>query len=89
MTEWTVVAVLGVLVSLGVAIIKPIVSLTRAITQLTVTVDALQKDLDAFSRKNSDSHARLWQHNEKQDARLDEHERRLNNVEGRNNTWRT
>lgn len=89
MNEWTVVAALGVLVSLGVAIIKPIVSLTRAITQLTVTVDDLQKDLSDFASKNHDSHARLWQHNEKQDARLDEHERRLNNVEGRNNTWRT
>lgn len=89
MTEWTVVAVLGGLVSLGVAIIKPIVSLTRAITQLTVTVDDLQKDLSDFALKNRDSHARLWQHNEKQDARLDEHERRLNNVEGRNNTWKT
>lgn len=63
-------------------------SLTRAITQLTVTVGELQKDLDAFSRKNSDGHARLWQHNEKQDARLDDHERRLSNVEGREITWK-
>ena len=89
MTEWTVVVALGVLCSLGAAIIRPIVSLTRAITQLTVTVDELQKDLSDFASKNHDSHARLWQHNEKQDARLDEHERRLNTVEGRNNTWKT
>ena len=58
MNEWTVVIALGALISLGAAVIRPIVSLTRAITQLTVTVDALQKDLDAFSHKNSDSHAR-------------------------------
>ena len=81
MNEWTVVIALGALVSLGAAVIKPIVSLTRAITQLTVTVDALQKDLDAFAHKNSDGHARLWHHNEQQDARLDDHERRLHIVE--------
>ena len=81
MNEWTVVIALGALISLGAAVIRPIVSLTRAITQLTVTVDALQKDLDAFAHKNSDSHARLWHHNEQQDVRLDDHERRLHIVE--------
>lgn len=83
MSEWTVVVVVGGLVSLGAAVIRPVVSLTRAITRLTVTVDELQKDAGALARKNSDSHEKLWRHNQKQDERLDNHERRLHDMERR------
>ena len=36
--EWTTVTVIIALVGLGAAIIKPIVSLTRSITELTIQV---------------------------------------------------
>ena len=37
--EWTVVTALAALVGLGAALIKPIVSLTKSITQITVVVE--------------------------------------------------
>lgn len=86
--EWTVVIVLGALVSLGVAIVKPIVSLTKAITTLTVTVDNLQGDMENITRRNSDTHARLWKHSGEQDDKLADHECRISHLEGGAPTWK-
>ena len=41
-TLWTVVGVLIALVGLGASIIKPIVTLTRSITKLTVVVERIE-----------------------------------------------
>lgn len=83
MTEWGVVGVIIALVGLGAAIIKPIVSLTRAITTLTCTVDNLRRDVEGISVKNTASHARLWEHNEEQDKTLQNHEGRITRLETR------
>ena len=79
--EWTTVTVIIALVGLGAAIIKPIVSLTQSITKLTVVVEHLQDDVGGLTTKNSQSHARLWDHNDTQDGRLDDHERRIGDLE--------
>ena len=79
--EWTTVTVIIALVGLGIAIIRPIVSLTQSITKLTVVVDELQKDMSRLTTGNKDSHARLWVKNGEQDKALDDHERRLGSLE--------
>ena len=61
--EWTVVGVIIALVGLGASVIKPVVTLTRSITELTVVVE------------------RLWDKNEEQDDRLEDHERRIGSLE--------
>lgn len=81
--EWTVVTVLIALVGFGAAIIKPIVSLTRAITTLTVTVDNLQGDVEDIVTRNTESHARLWSKNTEQDEKLQDHEIRIHTLEER------
>jgi len=81
MTEWGVVLVITALFGLGAAIIKPIVSLTRSITTLTVVVENLQKDMSGLILKNSASHDRLWKHAQKQDIQLDDHEKRIISIE--------
>ena len=43
--EWTVVTALAVLVGLGASVVKPIVSLTKSITALTVVVERVEKEL--------------------------------------------
>lgn len=75
--EWTVVTVIIALVGVGIAVIKPIVSLTNTITKLTVVVDALEKNLEELTGKNREAHIRLWKKNEEQDAVADDHEKRL------------
>ena len=79
--EWTVVTVLIALVGFGVTVVKPIISLTKSITELTVAVKTLQTDVQGLSAKNSQSHTRLWEKNEVQDRRLDEHEQRIHAME--------
>ena len=79
--EWTTVTVIIALVGLGAAIIKPIVSLTQSITKLTVVVETLQEDMSGLTTKNSQGHARIWEHNEEQDARIEDHERRIGTLE--------
>ena len=83
MTEWGVVGVIVALVGLGAAIIKPVVSLTQSITKLTVVVQTLQENMSELTTKNSHSHARIWDHNEEQDARIEDHERRIGTLENR------
>ena len=79
--EWTTVTVIIALVGLGAAVIKPIVSLTQSITKLTVVVERLKRELDEQSEHSRESHRRLWDHNEEQDNRLDDHERRIHDME--------
>ena len=79
--EWTTVTVIIALVGLGAAVIKPIVSLTQSITKLTVVVERLERELDEQSEHSRESHKRLWDHHEEQDNRLDDHERRIHDME--------
>ena len=81
--EWTVVTALAALVGLGAALIKPIVSLTKSITQLTVVVERVEKGLAQQARRSQDSNRRLWAKNEEQDGRLDDHEKRIDRLEHR------
>lgn len=81
--EWTTVTVIIALVGLGVAVVKPIISLTQSITKLTVAVDRLQSDMESLTTKNSQAHGRLWDHNGEQDGRLNDHEKRIGSLEHR------
>ena len=79
--EWTTVTVIIALVGLGAAIIKPIVSLTRSITELTIQVKGLRTDMDTQTENNRVIHIRLWDHNDEQDGRLVDHERRIGSLD--------
>lgn len=79
--EWTTVTVIIALVGFATAVIKPIVSLTKSITTLTVAVENLKEDLRFFSDKNTESHERIWNHEKHQDERLDDHEKRIIRIE--------
>lgn len=81
MNEWGVVGVIIALVGLLATIIKPIVNLTKTITRLTVVVDRLEKGQTELHNDAHAAHKRLWDHNEKQDERIENHEQRINALE--------
>lgn len=81
MTEWGVVGVIVVLVGLIASILKPLINLNSSITKLTVAVENLQKDVEGMTAKSSEAHRRLWDHNEEQDHKLEDHEIRIQKVE--------
>ncbi len=77
MTEWGVVIVLITLGGGLVSIVKPIISLTGAITKLNSSVEKLSQDLDDTIKNNIESHQHIWEHNHKQDRSINELDKRI------------
>lgn len=77
--------VLGIIALFGfvVAIVKPIVSLTKAITLLNANCEALAKQFSKFDKDNNDEHREIWEHNVEQDKLLQEHGLRLHDLDGK------
>lgn len=89
MNEWAVVGVVITLATFFIAISKPLLSLTKAITHLTDAVGTLQKSSEEQKEKARKSHKELWEHNDKQDMQIEankyklaEHETKLKYLEG-------
>lgn len=80
--EWTVVTVIIALVGLFAAVGAPVIRQTRAMTKLDSTMENLSDKLIQLESKNADSHRRIWEHNEKQDDMLQNHEIRIVKLEG-------
>lgn len=83
MNEWEMVVALGILFALFAAIVKPIVSLTKSIAILTNIVDTLKNSVDGITQRNTQSHKNIWIKNIEQDGRLNNHETRIEKLEGR------
>lgn len=77
MTEWGVLGVIITVAGLLATVITPIINLTKSITKLTVVVENLVKDMEL----QRSSTKRLWGHIEEQDARLNDHETRIQLLE--------
>ena len=80
---WEIVAGLFVLIGGIVSIVMPIVKLTKSITELTVKVDDFARQIEQQSVRSKETHKRLWEHNEEQDDKLQEHEIRISNLENK------
>lgn len=81
MTEWGVVGVIIALAGLLATVTAPLIKLNGNITSLNVTLNQMRKDVDAQKESSKESHRRLWEHNEEQDKRLDEHDMRITLIE--------
>lgn len=72
-----IVVSLGSLLGVGVIIVKPILQVVKTMTALNESIKALTEKFKTFEVNNHDDHKRIWQHNEKQDAELQEHGERI------------
>ena len=81
MIEWTVVGVIVVLVGLFISIYTPLSKNTKAMTELTVTMKVLSEKISKIEDENIKAHRRLWEHEDKQDDTLNDHETRLKIIE--------
>ena len=81
MDEWGVVGVLVVLVGLFLSVGAPVIRLNSTITKLSTLVEGLRDRQAQQEQNNSDSHRRIWKHNEEQDAVLNDHETRITILE--------
>lgn len=75
--------VLGIIALFGfiVSVVTPILKLTRVMTELNISVASLKESINQINEKNSESHKRIWEHNEHQDQKIDDHERRIGKIE--------
>ena len=84
MDEWVVVTVLIALVGLFMTVGKPILSLNKNITELNINIKhnsdeigELKDDFKSQRESAHESHKKLWEHNSKQDEKIQDHETRL------------
>lgn len=82
MSEWQVITMLITLIGGVAVIVRPILNLTKAITELTSTCKQLDHQFSDFEGHNRESHKRLWEHNDKQDQTIQNHENRISILEG-------
>lgn len=81
MSEWQVITMLITLFGGAAVIVRPILNLTKAITELTSTCKQLDQQFSDFEGHNRESHKRLWDHNDEQDKILQKHENRISILE--------
>lgn len=81
MMEWTVVTVLIALAGLGAAVMRPMISLNSTIVKLTGAVDALQKNIEELTSRNSKSHDRIFGALDDHGEILQDHEKRITLME--------
>ena len=86
--EWNVVGVLVTLAGLAAAVGGPVLKLNGSITRLTTLLQAIEHRLDELEQgakeqrtHAAESHRRIWAHNDEQDDRLEDHEKRITLLE--------
>lgn len=84
MTQWevflTIVAILGFCITIF-KISSYFNRLDNTIATLNVGISVLNKAVEEIAEHNTESHKRLWDHNEKQDERINDHEARIRKME--------
>lgn len=76
-TEAIILTVLGSLVTLFVSIGVPVIRLNTTIQKFCDKVEFIDEELEELTTRNSKSHDRIWRHNDKQDEKLEEHDKLL------------
>ena len=71
------IVAIGSILSVGVIIVKPILQVVKSMTTLNESIKALTEKFKTFEVNNHDDHKRIWKHNEKQDAEIQEHGERI------------
>ena len=86
--QWEVVGVIVTLVGLAAAVGGPVLKLNGSITRLTTLLQAIEHRLDTLEQgakeqrtHAAESHRRIWNHNDEQDACLEDHEKRITLLE--------
>ena len=79
--EWTVVTVIVVIVGLIISVATPLVKSTKAMTELTVNVKALNETLEKLEVQNKDEHKDFQEQLDEHDDKLADHETRITVIE--------
>lgn len=78
---WEIFLGIVALVGFLITVFTPISKLTRTITELNINMKNLGAAMEVLTTKNTESHRRIWEHNEEQDKKIDDHEHRITKIE--------
>lgn len=81
MNEWGVVGVIIALIGLLASVMGPVVYITKTLAKLTTITERMQSDQNIDRDQNLQSHQKLWAHNDDQDAKINDHEIRIQILE--------
>lgn len=81
MDKWEIVLVIGEVLALIRLVCVPMMKLNETITKLTVMLQTLSTKYSESEKSNTQAHARIWEHMEGQDGKLQDHEIRLRLIE--------
>lgn len=79
--EWQVFLTITSLLAFVSAVTVPLLKLNKTMTRLDINVENLNSIVEKNEKKSKENHTRLWEHNELQDKRLDDHEKRLHDLD--------
>lgn len=78
---WEIFLGIVALVGFCVTIATPLMKLSKTMTELNVNMQDLNQAMNTLTANNTESHRRIWAHNDEQDERLENHEKRITKIE--------
>lgn len=76
-----ILGALGTIIGTGAVIVTPLIKNVKVMTELNASIKNLTAQFNKFEVNNHDDHKRIWQHNDKQDESIQEHETRIRILE--------
>ena len=78
---WEIFLGIVALVGFLVTVISPLIKLSKTMTELNVNMQNLNQAMNTLTSNNTESHRRIWEHNEEQDSKIENHEKRITKIE--------
>ena len=72
-----IVAIIGFIVT----VTTPLMKLSKTMTELNINMQNLNQAMDTLTTNNTESHRRIWSHNDEQDEKIENHEKRITKIE--------
>ena len=78
---WEIFLGIVALVGFLITVISPLMKLSKTMTELNVNMQNLNQAMNTLTSNNTESHRRIWEHNEEQDSKIENHEKRITKIE--------
>lgn len=78
---WEIFLGIVALVGFCVTIATPLMKLSKTMTELNINMQNLNQAMNTLTANNTESHRRIWAHNDEQDEKLENHEKRITKIE--------
>lgn len=78
---WEIFLGIVALIGFCVTIMTPLMKLSKTMTELNVNMQNLNQAMNTLTANNTESHRRIWAHNDEQDEKIENHEKRITKIE--------